>query len=82
MLQFKKRFYAFKPSIDGFQYYRPLITVGGTHIYGKYKGTLLIVMARDANFQLFSLAFTIVEEENGDSWKWFMICTRHSVTQR
>ena len=59
---FKRVFWAFKPSIDGFQYCRSLITVDGTHLYGKYKGTLLIAMATDANFQLFPLAFVIVEE--------------------
>lgn len=79
---FCRVFWAFKPSIDGFKHCRPLITIDGTHLYGKYKGTLLIAMATDANFQLFPLAFAIVEEESGDSWKWFMTCIRHSVTQR
>lgn len=79
---FLRVFWAFKPSIDGFKHCRPLITIDGTHLYGKYKGTLLIAMGTDANSQLFPLAFAIVESENGESWKWFMKCIRHLVTQR
>ncbi|XP_056688052.1 uncharacterized protein [Spinacia oleracea] len=73
-------FWAFKPSIDGFKHCRPLITIDGIHLYGKYKGTLLIAMSINANFQLFPLAVAIVENENGESWKWFMKCIRHLVT--
>ncbi|XP_021749711.1 uncharacterized protein LOC110715437 [Chenopodium quinoa] len=57
-------FWAFKPSIDGFRHCRPLITIDGTHLYGRYKGTLLIAMETDANLQLFPLAFAIVENES------------------
>ncbi|XP_021741484.1 uncharacterized protein LOC110707748 [Chenopodium quinoa] len=69
---FQRVFWAFKPCIDGFRHCRPLITIDGTHLYGKYKGTLLIAMGTDANFQLFPLAFAVVEGENNDSWSWFM----------
>ncbi|XP_021840717.1 uncharacterized protein [Spinacia oleracea] len=79
---FLRVFWAFKPSIDGFKHCRPLITIDGTHLYGKYKGTLLIAMGTDANSQLFPLAFAIVESENGESWNWFMKYIRHLVTQR
>lgn len=82
VLVFKRVFWAFKPSIDGFKHCRPLITIDGTHLYGKYRGTLLIAMATDANFQLFPLAFAIVEGETGEAWEWFMFCIRRSVTQR
>ncbi|XP_021748513.1 uncharacterized protein LOC110714318 [Chenopodium quinoa] len=79
---FQRVFWAFKPSIDGFNHCRPLITIDGTHLYGKYKGTLLIAMDTDANFQLFPLAFAVVEGETGDAWEWFMLCIRQFVTQR
>jgi len=79
---FQRVFWAFKPSIVGFRYCRPLITIDGTHLYGRYKGALLIAMASDANFQLFPLAFAVVEGENADSWSWFMACVRARVTQR
>ncbi|XP_021724591.1 uncharacterized protein LOC110691915 [Chenopodium quinoa] len=79
---FKRVFWAFKPFIDGFRHCRPLITIDGTHLYGRYKGTLLIAMATDANFYLFPLAFAIVENESIKTWSWFMACLRQSVTQR
>ncbi|XP_021753616.1 uncharacterized protein LOC110718989 [Chenopodium quinoa] len=79
---FQRVFWAFKPCVDGFRHCRPLITIDGTHLYGKYRGTLIIAMGTDANFQLFPLAFAVVEGENNDSWSWFMACIRARVTYR
>lgn len=79
---FNRVFWAFGASIEGFKYCRPVISIDGTFLYGKYKGTLLIAVSADANNQLFPLAFAIVESENNDSWRWFMSCVREFVTQR
>ena len=75
-------FWSFKPSIEGFQHCRPVMSIDGTHLYGKYKGKLLIAMGCDENNQLFPLAFAIIEGENTDSWGWFLACIRNRVTQR
>ncbi|XP_052623600.1 uncharacterized protein LOC111881138 [Lactuca sativa] len=40
-------FWAFAPSIKGFHYCRPVISIDGTHLYGKYKGKMLIAMGVD-----------------------------------
>ncbi|XP_068639521.1 uncharacterized protein [Aristolochia californica] len=69
---FKCVFWAFGSSIAGFQYYRPLISVDGTHLYGKYPHCLLIATTLDGNNGLFPLAFAIVESEHQNSWKWFL----------
>ena len=58
------------------------MSIDGTHLYGKYKGKLLISMRCDGNNQLFPLAFSITEGENIDSWGWFLACIRNRVTQR
>ena len=79
---FQRVFWSFKPSIEGFQHCRPVMSIDGTHLYGKYKGKLLIAMGCDANNQLFPLAFAITEGENTDSWGWFLACIRNEVTQR
>ena len=79
---FQRVFWSFKPSIDGFKHCRPVMSIDGTHLYGKYKGTLLIAMGCDRNNQLFPLAFAITEGENIDSWGWFLACIRNRVTQR
>ena len=42
-------FWSFKPFIEGFEHCRPILSIGGTHLYGKYKDTLLIAMGYDGN---------------------------------
>ncbi|KAL6333939.1 hypothetical protein AAG906_039353 [Vitis piasezkii] len=60
-------FWAFVPSIKGFTQCRPVLSIDGTHLYEKYKGTLLIAMGCDGNNQF---------------WSWFLACIRVGVTQR
>ncbi|XP_021771013.1 uncharacterized protein LOC110735155 [Chenopodium quinoa] len=79
---FERVFWAFGPCIDGFKHCMPVICIDGTHLYGKYKGTLLVATGVDGNFQVFPLAFALVEGENISSWSWFMSCLRDRVTQR
>ena len=79
---FQRVFWSFKPSIEGFQHCRPVMSIDATHLYGKYKGKLLIAMGCDGNNQLFPLAFAIIEGENTDSWGWFLACIRNHVTQK
>ena len=69
------------PSIEGFEHCHPIMSIDGTHLYGKYKTTLLIAMGCNGNNQLFSLAFVITEGENTDSWGLFLACIRNRVTQ-
>lgn len=75
--QFQRVFW----SIEGLNSCRPVISIDGTHLYGQYRGMMLVIVAVDAD-QLFPLAFAIVEGENNDSWRWFMACIRARVTQR
>ncbi|KAH0705428.1 hypothetical protein KY289_010504 [Solanum tuberosum] len=60
-----------EPCIDGFQTCRPVISVDGTHIYGKYEIKLLIVVGIDGNDNILPLAFAIVDKESKEAWKWF-----------
>ena len=75
-------FWSFKSSIEGFEHCHPVMSIDGTHLYMKYKGKLLIFMGCDGNNQLFPLTFSITEDENIDSWGWFLACIRNRVTQR
>ena len=79
---FQRVFWSFKPSIEGFEHCRPILSIDGTHLYGKYKGTLIIVIGCDGNNQLFPLAFAITKGENFDSWGWLLACIKNRVTQR
>ena len=79
---FQREFWSFKPSIEGFEHCIPVLSIDGTHLYGKYKGTLLIAMRCYGNNQFFSLTFAITGGENIDSWRWFLACIRNRVTQQ
>ncbi|KAL6342202.1 hypothetical protein AAG906_006816 [Vitis piasezkii] len=46
---FQRVFWAFAPSIKGFAHCRPVLSIDGTYLYGKYKGTLLIAIGCDAS---------------------------------
>ncbi|XP_010467137.1 PREDICTED: uncharacterized protein LOC104747237 [Camelina sativa] len=69
--RFKYLFLSFDVSIHGFNYVRRVIVVDGTHLTGKYEGVLLVACAHDGNFQIFPLAFGIVDSECDGSWDWF-----------
>ena len=56
-----------------------MISIDGTHMYGKYKGVLTIAMAIDANQKVLPLGFAIVDKESGPSWGWFLECLRTSI---
>ncbi|XP_021740844.1 uncharacterized protein LOC110707141 [Chenopodium quinoa] len=79
---FEQVFWAFDPCVEGFKHCMSVICIDGTHLYGKYKGTLLVATSVDANFQVFPLAFALVEGENISSWSWLLGCIRVHVTQR
>ena len=64
---FQRVFWAFHPSIEGFKHCRPMLAINGTHLYGKYKGTVMIAMGYDENNQLFFFFFALIEGENVDS---------------
>ncbi|XP_075478575.1 uncharacterized protein LOC142519439 [Primulina tabacum] len=74
-------FWAFRPCIDGFRHCRNVISVDGTHMYTKYKHKLLIAVTLDANNQVFPLAFALVDEENYESWHWFLGNVAQHVTR-
>ena len=67
-------YWAFAPCIAAFQYCRPVISIDRTHLYGKYKGVLMIAMATDANQKVLPLTFVVVDKESGASWGWFLKC--------
>ncbi|KAL0826640.1 hypothetical protein Bca101_050317 [Brassica carinata] len=69
--RFKYIFLSFGASIKGFKYQRRVIVVDGTHLSGKYGGVMLIAAAQDGSFQIFPLAFGIVDAEDEPSWEWF-----------
>lgn len=65
-------FWAFAQAIGGFKFCRPVLTMDGTFLTGRYKGIILTAVAVDANDQLLPMVFAIVESENTSNWLWFL----------
>nr|XP_043633609.1 uncharacterized protein LOC122604809 [Erigeron canadensis] len=80
-VEFRRVFWAFDPSIKGFKHCRPVISIDGTHLYGKYKGKMMIAMGVDGNNQILPLAFAIVENESFASWNWFLSHIKRHVVK-
>ena len=76
---FFRAFWCFPQCVDAFRHCRPVFSIDGTFLLGKYQGTLLIAISVDANNKLVPLAFALVEKENKDSWGWFLRLVRIHV---
>lgn len=70
---FQRLFISYQASIYGFlNACRPLIGLDRTVLKNKYLGTLLFATSFDGDGGLFPLAFGVVDEENDESWMWFL----------
>ncbi|WVZ90564.1 hypothetical protein U9M48_036855 [Paspalum notatum var. saurae] len=65
-------FFCLGPCVRAFQYCLPLLCIDGTFLTGKYKGTVLTAIGVHGNNQVLPVAFAFVENENADSWYWFL----------
>ena len=79
---FKYFFLALGASIHGWKHCRPVISVDGTFLKGKYRDTLLLATAQDGDNHLFPLAMAIVDSENDKSWHWFLSQLRYAYGVR
>ncbi|KAK4441610.1 hypothetical protein Salat_0495900 [Sesamum alatum] len=70
---FQRLFISYQASIYGFlNACRPLIGLDRTFLKNKYLGTLLFATGFDGDGALFPLAFGVVDEENDETWMWFL----------
>ncbi|KAL9674544.1 hypothetical protein QQ045_030816 [Rhodiola kirilowii] len=81
-IQVNRVFWAFDECIHAFKHCRPILSIDGTHMYGKYDGKLLVACSLDANNGVLPVVFVLVESENTSSWSWFMRCIHDGVTSR
>ena len=65
-------FFCLGVCVRAFQYCLPVIGINGTFLTGRYKGQILTAIGVDCNNQIIPLAFAFVENENLDSWYWFL----------
>ncbi|XP_027357171.1 uncharacterized protein LOC113866543 [Abrus precatorius] len=69
---FHRLFWTYPPCIEAFKYCKKLISIDGTHLYGKYSGTLLMAIAEDGNSNILPIAFAVVEGETKEAWSFFL----------
>ncbi|XP_025703879.1 uncharacterized protein [Arachis hypogaea] len=62
-----------------FVYYTESSGVDETHLYGKYKGFLLVAVSQDGNNNIVPIAFAIVEGDTSEAWHFFLINLRQHV---
>ncbi|XP_016173526.1 uncharacterized protein LOC107616035 [Arachis ipaensis] len=77
---FHRLFWTFPPCVEAFRHCKPLVSIDGTHLYGKYGGTLLLAVAQDGNSNILPIAFSLVEGENAESLSFFLTNLRQHVT--
>ena len=80
--QFHRVFWSYKQCADAFKYCKPILQIDGTHLYGRYRGTLLIATTQDGNGNVLPIAFAIVEGETLPAWSWFLSNIRMHVTDK
>ncbi|XP_057745464.1 uncharacterized protein LOC130963357 [Arachis stenosperma] len=74
-------FWSFNPCVRAFRHCKPLVQ-DGTHLYGKYKSTLLVAVAQDGNQNIVPIAFSLVEGETADAWHFFLRNLRTHVVRK
>ncbi|PHT34340.1 hypothetical protein CQW23_26140 [Capsicum baccatum] len=78
--RFQRFFISYYASFHGFlNGCLPVFCLGGIQLKSKYLGTLLSATSFDADGGVFSLSFGVVDEENDDSWMWFLLELRKAL---
>ncbi|XP_072059669.1 uncharacterized protein [Arachis hypogaea] len=75
-------FWSYYPCIRAFRHCKPVVQVDETHLYGKYKGCLLVAVSQDGNNNIVPIAFAVVEGETSDAWHFFLSNLRQHVVTR
>ncbi|GKV28230.1 hypothetical protein SLEP1_g37311 [Rubroshorea leprosula] len=58
---------------------RPILGLDGAFLKGPCKGQLLFAVGRDANNQMYPIAWAIVEGESTSIWTWFLEFLNHDL---
>ncbi|KAK2648709.1 hypothetical protein Ddye_016198 [Dipteronia dyeriana] len=67
-------------SLRGFQMcMRPVIVVDGTHLKGRFQGTMFVATTQDENEQMYPIAFGYGDSKNNLSWEWFLDCLKGAL---
>ncbi|XP_017978259.1 PREDICTED: uncharacterized protein LOC108662416 [Theobroma cacao] len=64
-------FHMLKHEIPALVVIRLIVAIDATHLKGRFKGILFVAVCKDANEQIYPLAFGIGHVEDEESWLWF-----------
>ncbi|XP_022019900.1 uncharacterized protein LOC110919962 [Helianthus annuus] len=76
---FSRIYICFKALKEGWVACRKVIDLDGTFLKGLCKGELLTTTGRDANNQIYPIAWAVVKVENKENWKWFIECLKDDI---
>ncbi|XP_057760659.1 uncharacterized protein LOC130981038 [Arachis stenosperma] len=81
---FHRLFWTFPPCIEAFKHCKPLVSIDGMHLHGKYGGTLLLAITQDGNSNILPVAHNGIKaalEALDSGWKpphaYCVYCIRH-----
>ncbi|XP_017970397.1 PREDICTED: uncharacterized protein LOC108660656 [Theobroma cacao] len=78
--RFKYCFWAFGSCIRDFSaIMRLVVAIDTIHLKGRFKGILFVVVCKDANEQIYPVAFGIGHVEDKESWSWFFNQLRRAI---
>ncbi|WRX12264.1 MULE transposase domain - like 3 [Theobroma cacao] len=78
--RFKYYLWSYGACIWGFRdIMRPTIVIDATHLKGRFKGALFVVVCKDTNEYVYLVALSIGHVEDEDSWTWFLSKLRDAV---
>jgi hypothetical protein len=55
-----------------FRFYLPVLCIDDTFLTRKYKVQIVISIGMDEDHQILPVAFAFMENENTNSWYWFL----------
>ncbi|XP_025662116.1 uncharacterized protein [Arachis hypogaea] len=79
-VMFHRVFWTFFLCVETFEHCKPLISIDGIHLYGKYGGTLLTAIAQDGNSNILPITFAVVEDETKEARSFFLSYLKQHVT--
>jgi MULE transposase domain/Domain of unknown function (DUF1979)/MuDR family transposase len=68
----QRAFFCLGACVRAFQFCLPVLCIDGCFLTGKYRGQILTAIGVDGNYQILPIAFAFVENENTESWYWFL----------